>query len=182
MTNCLPYDFESAKILILGDSGVGKTSLTDLICNNHVLENPKWTIGALVDIKMHIFKEGTPLSKDYFIEFWDIGGSTTHKNCWNIFFNSFHGLILVYDLTNYKSYKNLTKWIKELQNNQAPYIHIDEVDSRNFIGINVPILMVATKADLPYAGHTYKGKPLTLLSELGAEEIKLLLVKQTLSF
>jgi len=92
------------KVLVLGDSGVGKSSLVHLLCQNQVLGNPSWTVGCSVDVrffeaivpqtmtyiaadwksfvsliiiplKVHDYKEGTPEEKTYYIELWDVGGS-----------------------------------------------------------------------------------------------------------
>ena len=51
-----------------------------------------------------------------YIELWDIGGSTSHKNSRSIFYNNINGVILVHDLSNKKSYQNLRKWFSELLN------------------------------------------------------------------
>jgi len=98
-------------------------------------------------------------SKSYFIEFWEIGGSKKYALSRSIFYRSdFHGLILVHDLTNYKSHKNLHKWIKEVlgadtykwkSGDGAPNLERDghtlELDL--FRG-PIPVLIVGTKADL----------------------------------
>uniref|UniRef100_H2T4B9 RAB, member of RAS oncogene family-like 3 n=1 Tax=Takifugu rubripes TaxID=31033 RepID=H2T4B9_TAKRU len=40
---------DRVKVLVLGDSGVGKSSLVHLLCQNQVLGNPSWTVGCSVD-------------------------------------------------------------------------------------------------------------------------------------
>lgn len=45
-------NLEKVKILVVGDSGVGKTSLVHLICHQEVLKRPNWTIGCSVDVKV----------------------------------------------------------------------------------------------------------------------------------
>ncbi|KFM78104.1 Rab-like protein 3, partial [Stegodyphus mimosarum] len=71
---------EKVKILVVGDSGVGKSSLVHLICHSEAITNPSWTIGCSVEVKLHEYKEGTPFQKTYFVELWDVGGSSSHRN------------------------------------------------------------------------------------------------------
>jgi Rab-like protein 3 len=46
--------FERVKILVAGDSGVGKTSLVHLIAHQDILKKSSWTIGCSVDVKVLI--------------------------------------------------------------------------------------------------------------------------------
>ena len=47
-------------------------------------------------------------------ELLDVGGSQSHRNSRHVFYNNFHGIILVHDLTNRKSQLNLEKWLAEV--------------------------------------------------------------------
>lgn len=76
-------------------SGVGKSSLTYLICHHQPINSPSWTVGCSVEVKLHEYKEGTPDQKTYFIELWDIGGSSSHRNTRSVFYNPTHGKMLV---------------------------------------------------------------------------------------
>lgn len=75
-------------------SGVGKTSLVHLICHSEPINNPSWTVGCSVEVKLHEYKEGTPHQKTYFIELWDVGGSSSHRNTRCVFYNPVHGEFL----------------------------------------------------------------------------------------
>lgn len=46
-------NYPKAKIVVVGDSGVGKTSLIHLISQQEVLKNPSWTIGCTVNVKVN---------------------------------------------------------------------------------------------------------------------------------
>ncbi|KAL6063753.1 Rab-like protein 3, variant 2 [Balamuthia mandrillaris] len=52
--------------------------------------------------------------RQYFIELWDVGGAKKYAKARTIFFNAPNGLILVHDLTNRKSFENLSGWIKQV--------------------------------------------------------------------
>jgi Rab-like protein 3 len=82
---------EKAKILIVGDSGVGKSSLMHLIVHHEVLKNTNWTIGCSVDVKLHEFKDGTHQHKTYFIELYDIGGYLWHRSSAKMFYSGVDG-------------------------------------------------------------------------------------------
>lgn len=174
---------EKIKVLVLGDSGVGKSSLVHLICHSETLTNTQWTIGCSIDIKLHQYKEGTAQQRTLFIELWDVGGSRSHAIARKIFFNSFHGIILVQDLTNSKSERNLKNWLgqtlsdnpndKERSNINSATIsqalfpvatEVDfEYDVESFMGLNIPILVVATKADMAPGNVDTKNELVDLL-------------------
>ena len=65
---------------------------------------------------MHEYQQGSTQEKSIFVELWDVGGSTSHRNSRNIFYNNINGVILVHDLSNKKSINNLRKWFGELLN------------------------------------------------------------------
>lgn len=80
------------------------------------LQKPSWTVGVALEVKLHEFKGGTPYQKTYFIELWDIGGSSAHRNSRPVFYQGVNGIILVHDLSNRKSEANLHKWLLEIFN------------------------------------------------------------------
>lgn len=164
---------DKVRIIVVGDSGVGKTSLTHLICQNESITSPSWTVGCSVDVKLHEYKEGLPQQKTYFVELWDIGGSSSHRNTRSIFYNPVHGIILVHDLTNRKSQQNLQKWLSEILNHESGGKHnksFDEFDPEQFVGsTQTPILVIGTKLDL--AGSARAQRAVTFAEECGADEI-----------
>ncbi|XP_044749514.1 rab-like protein 3 [Coccinella septempunctata] len=165
------------RIMVLGDSGVGKTSLVNLIAHNEPLKSPSWTIGCSVEVKLHEYKEGTRDQKTYFIEMWDIGGNNIGRNERHVFYNPCHGIILVHDFTNKKSEEHLNDWLQELINREGTNTSLtsitsfDEFDPENYMGSNqIPILVVGTKID-----QASERKPCvrSFASQIGADEILL---------
>lgn len=142
---------DKVKVLLVGDSGVGKSCLTHLIAHNEPIHNPSWTVGCSVEVKLHEFREGTQHQKSYFVELWDIGGSSNHRSTRSVFYNSVHGIIFVHDLTNRKSQQNLKHWLAEVLNkeggkNKQVY---DEYDNEQFAGSTmIPMIFIGTKLDL----------------------------------
>ncbi|KAK4885265.1 hypothetical protein RN001_001536 [Aquatica leii] len=166
---------ERVRIMVLGDSGVGKTSLIHLIAHNEPLRSPSWTIGCNIEVKLHEYKESTPEQTTYFVEFWDVGGSHNHRNTRQVFYNPCHGVILVHDLTNRKSEEHLHNWLEELINQDcnmgASLNSVDEWDTENFFGsTQLPILIIGTKLDLA-EDKKFNFKGSKLANQLSADEI-----------
>ncbi|XP_034267025.1 rab-like protein 3 isoform X2 [Pantherophis guttatus] len=174
---------ERVKVLVLGDSGVGKSSLVHLLCHNQMLGNPSWTVGCSVDVRIHDYKEGTPEEKIYFIELWDVGGSvgsaSSVKSTRLMFYNSVNGIILVHDLTNKKSSQNLYRWSLEALNKDVTPSSVlvtnGDYDREQFADNQIPLLVIGTKLDqIP---ETKRNEVLSrtafLVEDFSAEEINL---------
>lgn len=167
---------DKVKIIVVGDSGSGKSSLVHLIANDEVLSSPGWTVGSQVEVKLHDYKEGTPTQKSYFIELWDIGGSSHHANARRVFYQSLNGIILVHDLTNIKSYENLQQWLLEVLNKDGKDTKavVGEIDVEQFAGCNhIPTLVVGTKADQLTAKDLKAQNRKNIADWCGAEEINI---------
>ncbi|XP_011146609.1 rab-like protein 3 isoform X1 [Harpegnathos saltator] len=175
--NFLMAAIDKVKIIVVGDSGVGKTSLTHLICQQQPISNPSWTVGCSVEVKLHEYREGTPNQRRYFIELWDVGGSQNHKNTRSVFYNPTNvGIILVHDLTNRKSQQNLQKWLEEVLNKDGTFSKsksFDDFDPEKFVGLtHIPILVIGTKLDLiPEVKSNVHRRSSTIAEECGADEI-----------
>lgn len=164
-------------------SGVGKTSLTYLMAHNEALTSPGWTVGCSVEVRLHDYKEGTPQQTPYFVEYWDVGGSISHKNTRNTFYSPTHGIILVHDLTNRKSHDNLQRWLLEILQKEGKDTakgfndQMEIPDPEQFFGsTQIPILVVGTKSDLLDDQHRSKrpssGSP-SIATQCGADELML---------
>ncbi|MCL7026786.1 hypothetical protein MKW94_020418 [Papaver nudicaule] len=106
------YDL-SFKILLIGDSGVGKSSLlVSFISNDTAPENHlSPTIG--VDFKI---KQLTVAGKKLKLTIWDTAGQERFRTLTSSYYRSAQGIILVYDVTRRESFTNLTDvWAKEVE-------------------------------------------------------------------
>ncbi|KAL4233170.1 Rab-like protein 3 [Mactra antiquata] len=166
---------DKVKILVLGDSGVGKTSLVHLVCHNEPTTNPSWTIGCSVDVKLHEYKAGTASEKTFFVELWDIGGCTGHQNSRQIFYNPVNGIILVHDLTNRKSQQNLRTWLAEvLRKDNKTANNGYDYDPEEFAGNQIPLLVIGTKADQAETiRDKSKSRTSSMAEEFGADQFDL---------
>eukprot|EP01132_Coremiostelium_polycephalum_P001983 gene1983-2440_t len=161
ITTSDPYQTnDRVRVAVIGDTAVGKTSLVHLICNDQVLfRSPSWTMGCTQQVKMHEYH-----SKDYYIEFIDVGGSSKYKITRPIIYGNqpINGLIVVYDLTNKISLANVKKWIFEVLNKISPSTQTSNWNNNNNQNTstsssgnnskmaNIPIIIIGNKSDLYY--------------------------------
>jgi Ras-related protein Rab-1A len=107
------YDF-IFKVLLLGNSDVGKSSLilryVDQVWNEVFVP----TIG--VDFKV---KTLTIDNKQIKMQIWDTAGQERFRNVISSYFKGSHGILLVYDITNRDSFKNLENWLIEIEKNAS---------------------------------------------------------------
>ena len=107
MSQSFPGGF---KLILLGESSVGKTSLIKRLTINEYSDISVSTVG-------HIFTEKILEIKDMKIRFeiWDTAGQEKFRSLINNYYNGCDGVILVYDITNRKSYDELVNyWYKEI--------------------------------------------------------------------
>eukprot|EP00262_Sarcandra_glabra_P017624 TRINITY_DN6083_c0_g1_i1.p1 TRINITY_DN6083_c0_g1~~TRINITY_DN6083_c0_g1_i1.p1 ORF type:complete len:234 (-),score=39.66 TRINITY_DN6083_c0_g1_i1:121-762(-) len=102
------YDF-SFKILLIGDSGVGKSSLLVSFISN-VADDLAPTIG--VDFKIKLLTVG---GKKLKLTIWDTAGQERFRTLTTSYYRGAQGIILVYDVTRRETFTNLSEiWAKEI--------------------------------------------------------------------
>jgi small GTP-binding protein len=113
------YDL-SFKISFIGDSRVGKSSLTHRlrhdICSSHV----QTTIG--VEYESCIINSIN--NKKTRLEIWDTAGQEVYRSITKHYYRSSSAIILVYDICSNKSFLNLESWMNEIKQNCCPDIPI----------------------------------------------------------
>jgi small GTP-binding protein len=95
------------RVCIIGDAGVGKTSILTRYCDDVFRENHVNTIG--VDFRVITLNKGETTSK---IHVWDTAGQERFRSISVNYFRNAHGFIFVYDVTVRNSFENISNWIK----------------------------------------------------------------------
>ncbi|KAI5965230.1 uncharacterized protein KGF55_001450 [Candida pseudojiufengensis] len=96
------------KVIILGDSGVGKTSLMQQFVNNKFSQQYKATIGA-----DFLTKEIQVDNKTVTLQIWDTAGQERFQSLGVAFYRGADCCVLCFDVTNEKSLNNLSSWKDE---------------------------------------------------------------------
>ncbi len=97
------------KILLLGDGGVGKTSLLRRFIDNTFTPDYKSTIGV------QFMTRTVELDDDKTIKLviWDVAGQSKFTSYRHLYYKDAEGIILVYDITREDSFHNLNMWIED---------------------------------------------------------------------
>ena len=115
------------KILIVGDGGVGKTTLLHRYKNNQFLSDTKMTLGVDFFMKQIKMPEHTIM-----LQLWDFGGQQQFRHMLRNYALGASGAILVYDTTRLNTLDNIEEWIDICRSKRS----------------DLPILLVGTKIDL----------------------------------
>uniref|UniRef100_A0A2M4AM21 Ras-related protein Rab-35 n=1 Tax=Anopheles triannulatus TaxID=58253 RepID=A0A2M4AM21_9DIPT len=100
------------KLLIIGDSGVGKSSLLIRFSDNTFSGSYITTIG--VDFKIRtVLLNGERVK----LQIWDTAGQERFRTITNTYYRGTHGVIVVYDVTNGESFGNVKRWLQEIESN-----------------------------------------------------------------
>ena len=94
------------RICLLGDAGVGKTSILSRFCDNTFKENYNNTIG--VDFRLITLKQDNIISK---LHIWDTAGQERFRSLASNYINNAHGFIFIYDITDLDSFNHVINWV-----------------------------------------------------------------------
>ena len=108
-----PGDYEQEdykiKIIVVGDSGVGKTNLINRFASDKFDTNSKATIG--VEFVYKALKINKEVIK---VEVWDTAGQERYRAITSSYYKGAKGAIIVYDITNEDSFNNVESWMNEV--------------------------------------------------------------------
>ncbi|CAK65768.1 unnamed protein product (macronuclear) [Paramecium tetraurelia] len=105
------YDW-LVKVIVLGDSGVGKTNILTQYCDQKFSQNYMATIG--VDFKI---KTITVEDKKIKLQIWDTAGQERFRNITQTYYKGAFGIIFVYSIVDRNSFNNVETWIKSITEN-----------------------------------------------------------------
>ncbi|OQS01571.1 hypothetical protein ACHHYP_00593 [Achlya hypogyna] len=151
-------DAQPVRVGVVGDSGVGKSSLVHFLSQGSALAHPAWTVGCTTQVLVH--------GDATYVELIDVGGHPRYELARAAFYHQLHGIIFVYDQSNRRSYNNLKKWIAEI--NAAQRARGDVfADARLTSLQQLPTLIVGNKHDLV----TPKTKRMTPMQDFKMESV-----------
>ncbi len=127
MTEKVNSDF-AIKILLLGDSSVGKTCFLKRYTDNTFQDAYLSTIGFDFKFKFITLDNGKTVK----VQLWDTAGQERFRTIAKSYYKGAHGIILIYDVSNPKTYDNIKKWLAQIK---------EEASSK------VCIILVANKID-----------------------------------
>jgi len=117
------------KIVLVGDSGVGKSNLFSRFIQNEFCLNSRSTIGVEFLTKSIVINK-----KVVQAQIWDTAGQERFKAITAAYYRKAVGALLVYDITRRESFENIGRWLKDLR------YHADSN--------NIAITLVGNKSDL----------------------------------
>lgn len=123
------------KLLLMGDSGVGKSSILLRLTDGKFLGEDIHAATIGVDFKTHILHtDGSPVAK---LTIWDTAGQERFRTLTSSYYRGALGVVLVYDASSRESFENIQKiWLPELRN----YANVEEM----------VLMIVANKIDLTH--------------------------------
>ena len=104
----MSYDY-LFKILIIGDSGVGKSCILLRFAEDTFTESYISTIG--VDFKIRTIEQDEKIIK---LQIWDTAGQERFRTITTSYYRGAHGIIIVYDVTDAESFTNVQQWLLEI--------------------------------------------------------------------
>ena len=121
------------KILLLGDSSVGKTCILTRYADNTFHEEHMATVGLDFKEKNVNLDNGKTIK----VQIWDTAGQDRFKSITKNYYKGAHGIILIYDVTKRKTFDNLKNWIDTIKEEVSDKVSvilvgnkIDNIDNR----------------------------------------------------
>jgi len=105
---------QRAKVVFLGDAGVGKTSIVNRYVKDEFKVGETPTIGAAFAAKTHILSGS---DKSIRFELWDTAGQERYHSLAPMYYRGCIAAIIVFDITTKKTFERAKEWLSELQRN-----------------------------------------------------------------
>ncbi|KAI8008105.1 Ras-related protein YPT3 [Camellia lanceoleosa] len=121
------YDY-LFKLVLIGDSGVGKSNLLSRFTRNEFNLESKSTIGVEFATKS-LNIDGKVIKA----QIWDTAGQERYRAITSAYYRGAVGALLVYDVTRHATFANVERWLKELRDHTDP---------------NIVVMLIGNKSDL----------------------------------
>ena len=133
-----PDDYEQLyKIIIIGDSGVGKSNILGRYLHDEFKEDTKSTVGVEFGSKKMQIENATIK-----LQIWDTAGQERYRSITSAYYKGAKGALIVYDITRKCTFDNIDKWISDLKLNGDK---------------NICIVILGNKSDLDDKREVSKG-------------------------
>ena len=141
-------DLTTYKIILIGDSSVGKTCIFKKLTLGTYSDKNISTIGVdrksfIIELKIN--EDGEEIDKSFRIQLWDTAGQERYRSITKGYYKDSQALLLIYDITNKNTFDNVDKWITGVKDSFGD----DDNDKENSKYI---IILLGNKLDLDEAG------------------------------
>ena len=116
------------KLIVVGDSAVGKTSVIQKYVNNQFTDTMISTTGVDFNNKDLVIN-----GQKVKIQIWDTAGQEKYRALATQYYRRAHGIVLFYDVTNKTSFQHLQTWLDSIESNTTS---------------KIPVILLANKCDL----------------------------------
>ncbi|KAL6562047.1 Ras-related protein ric2 [Orobanche gracilis] len=116
------------KVVLIGDSGVGKSNLLSRFTRNEFSLESKSTIGVEFATRS-LTVDGKVIKA----QIWDTAGQERYRAITSAYYRGAVGALLVYDVTRHSTFENIERWLRELRNHTDP---------------NIVVMLIGNKSDL----------------------------------
>ena len=113
-TQKIPVEGNSIKLLLLGDTSVGKSSFINRYFKNFFQEEFLSTIG--LDSQNKIIKI---FNDKYKLTIWDTAGQERFRSITRNYYKNADGVFLIYDVNDSENYDNISKWVNDIKENNT---------------------------------------------------------------
>lgn len=121
-------DLKPVKLVLLGETGVGKTSIIQRFVYDDFREDPQPTIGANFTSRV-VKPPGAAQSIRFHV--WDTAGSEVYRSLIRMYYRDATVAVLVYDTTNYESFERLKYWQKKLHEESSATLVLAVVGNKS---------------------------------------------------
>jgi len=116
MESLYNYDYQF-RLIVVGDSTVGKSSLLRNFCDGVFSNDPDPTVGVDFNVRIVEVKPGVKVK----LQLWDTAGQERFRSITRAYYRNSVGVLLIYDTTNYSSFLHVTSWLNEARQQIQPY-------------------------------------------------------------
>eukprot|EP00042_Codosiga_hollandica_P052754 m.675844 g.675844 ORF g.675844 m.675844 type:complete len:269 (+) comp58555_c0_seq3:4861-5667(+) len=123
------------KVVVVCESGVGKSELCSVLAQRAVPTSTASTIGIDLSSCDLLINNGATTVR---VQLWDTAGQERYRSVTSVYYRFAIGVLLVYDMTDARSFDQLAHWLREIKAHALP---------------SVAIMLVANKSDLVHLRH-----------------------------